>query len=433
MQAQSNLTQQENNKLALVFMLISVVLFSIYSFALAIGNASAAPFLFVALINFSVVINGLIFLVWFHRTKRKTQTAKETLQIIYSKLYSKAFLWLSLSRSDAIFFAMSLAYINIAVASILMAIQPFIIAMLIARFFKKHGRYQKITAKQWFLFVLALIGSGFVVASQSENFAAIIGDLLNQDAIIGVLLVLLSVFVGGMQTPYSLKFGNDISEETKGGATDELFFTMAFMVGACLVASALFFTIGKLSNESFNDINIIPPVLYGFLSVIAVILYRFANIKTSNLGINALAYVTPLVSLVWLGLASLISVPHFDWLVIGAVAIITANSLLNFKADTRLAYTALVIALWLSGAIIYLFDGYEQIISLEFASTIFILILAFRVDRLVRRTTEEESNTFALFRRLEFLVGQKIIDKKALLNKQVRAGYSLPAPKSQAC
>ncbi len=350
--------KQQNNKSALGFMLISVVLFSTFPFVLAISNASAAPFLFTSLINFSVAINGLIFLVWFHRTKRKTQTAKETLHIIYSKIHSKAFFWLALSRSDAIFFAMSLAYINIAVASILTAVQPFIIAMLIARFFKKHGRYHKITAKQWLLFVLALVGSGFVVASQSETFGAIIGDLLNQDAIIGLLLVLLSVFVGGMQTPYSLKFGNDISAETKGGTTDELFFTMAFMVGACLVASALFFTTGKLSNESFNNINIIPPALYGFLSVIAVILYRFANIKTTNLGINALAYVTPLVSLVWLGLASLINIPHFDWLVIGASAIIIANILLNLKADTRHAYTALAITLWLSSAIIYLFYDY---------------------------------------------------------------------------
>ncbi len=414
MQAQSDLKQQEENKSALGYMLIAVLLFSAFPFTFAIGNASAAPFLFVALMNFSAVITGLGFLVWFQRTKRENQTAKKTLRVIYSKIYTKAFFWLTIARFETIFFAMSLAYINVAVATILAGMQPLIVAILIERLFKEHGRYEKITKEKWFLFALAFIGAGFVVASQSENFGEIVVDLLNQGAVIGILLVLLSGVIGGITDPNSLKLGNDISEKTGGCENDKLFFSTAVLVVTWFVGFVAFIILGYTSNESFSDINIYPAIIYGSFAFGGGVLSRFAYIKTTNLGITAIRYLTPIVTLVWLGLASLIDIPHFDWLVIGAVAIIVANLLLNFKADDRLAYKTLVVALWVFGAIIYLTDGYQQIISLEFASTIFILILAFRVDRLVRRTTEEESNTFALFRRLEFLVGQKIIDKKAL-------------------
>ncbi len=64
---------------------------------------------------------------------------------------------------------MSLAYINVAVASILAAIQPFIVAVITGRLFKEGGRYQKITKEKWLLFVLAIIGATFVAASQSKS------------------------------------------------------------------------------------------------------------------------------------------------------------------------------------------------------------------------------------------------------------------------
>ncbi len=320
---QNNINQQQNNKSALGFMLGAVVLYSIDPIAFSLGGANNAPFLFAALINFSSLISGLVFLVWWHRTKRKNQTVKETLGVIYSKFYTKAFFWLSMARFQHIFFAMSLSYINVAVASVLAATKPLIMAAFTAWLFVEVGRYQKITAEKWLLFALAFIGAGFVVASQSENFGAIVGDLLNQGAIIGVLLVVLSALIGGMGSPYSLKLGNEVSKETGGDTNDELFFTIAFMFVVWAFGSILFFTIGIATEESFADINIYPAILFGLLvQLLGAVFTRLANIKTDNLSINALGYAIPVVSLIWLGLASLIDVPHFDWLVIGATAII---------------------------------------------------------------------------------------------------------------
>ncbi len=339
-------------------MLGAVVLYSTAPFVFAIGNSNNAPFLFAALIGFSSLISGSFFLVWFHQTKRENKTIKETLNTIRSKIYTKAFFWLSLDNFEFIFFAIALAYINVAVASILIAIQPIVTVAITAGLLKKHGRYKKITIQKWLLFTLAFIGAGFVVGSQSESFAAIAGDLFNPGAVIGISLVLISVLIGSAGSPYSLKLGIEATKETCGGKNDELFFSIAFLFVAWAVSSVLFFTIGVATNESFADINIYPAIAFGaFGQLLGSIFYRLAYLKTNNLGINSIRYLTPIITLVWLGLASLIDIPHFDWLVIGASAIIITNLLLNFETNIRTAYKVLIIVLWLFATVTYLISA----------------------------------------------------------------------------
>ncbi len=335
-------------------MSLAVVLFSTFPLAISFANASKAPFLFATLMNFSAALAGLCFLTWTHTTKRKNKTLKETSQVVYSKIYSKPFFWLLVANFRSVFFAISLLFIDVAVASVLLAIQPFITATLIERFFKKDGRYQKITLEKWLLFVFAFIGAGFVIASQSQSFTSITTDLLNKGAIIGILLVVLSVFVGGAASPYSMKLGNAASKKTKGGPPDELFFTIAFMVVTGVIAAVVFFAMSVATNETINDIKIFPAIVYGSLAFAVTLFSRIANLKTSSLSINALPYASPIITLIWLSLASLINVPHFDWLVIGASAIIISNLLLNFKADTPPTDKTLIILLWLLATALYL-------------------------------------------------------------------------------
>ena len=107
---------------------------------------------------------------------------------------------------------------------------------------------------------------------------------------------------------------------------------------------------------------------------------------------------------------------------IGATAIIVANLLINFEAEIRWSFEALILALGGCGTIVYLRedlfknwlgipdwawsgDGYFGSIAL--AATVFTLLLAFRVARLVTRTNDEENRTFIILRRLDSLVRSK--------------------------
>ena len=103
-------------------------------------------------------------------------------------------------------------------------------------------------------------------------------------------------------------------------------------------------------------------------------------------------------------------------MVIGVAAVITANLLLNFTAEIRSAYKALIIALWVCGVLVYLHDGfplsgYAEVVGV--VSTLFILILVFRADRLVRRTTDEENSVFLIYNRLSTLARKGGISEDA--------------------
>ncbi len=163
--------------------------------------------------------------------------------------------------------------------------------------------------------------------------------------------------------------------------------------------------------------GVLSATTYGFFGFgVGDIFFRIANAKTTNLGINALGYATPVVALIWLALASRIDVPHIDWLVIGLIAIIVANLLLNFTAEIRSAYKALIIALWVCGMAVYLHDGlplsnYAEMIGV--ISTLFILILVFRADRLVRRTMDEEKSVFLVYNGLKTMARKRGMDDDA--------------------
>ncbi len=346
--------QQNNNKLALGYMLVAVILLSTFPLTLAFSNASNAPFIFSGLVNFSSVITGLIFLVLFHYIRRENQNTKETLRIIRSKFFTQDFLWVLASGIGIFLFALSLSLINVAIATIFLGTWPIFMVFTTAWLFKKDERYQKITREKLLLFALSFVGAAFVVASQSENFSTISSDLLNQRAGIGTLLAIFAAIMGGMGTAYSLKLGSEATQELGSEKHDELFFTMVFLVIAWLVGSVLFIILGHISSESFIDIKIYPAIIYGSLGAAGVILSRLANFKTNNLGINAIGYALPVVSLIWLGLASLINVPRFDWLVIGTSVIIIANILLTLKASTPPTYKTLIILLWLLVTAVYL-------------------------------------------------------------------------------
>ncbi len=358
MHPQRGSKQQQNNKLALVFMLGAVVLYSAKPLSFSIGKSGNAPFLFVALLFFFATISSLCYLLWMHRTQRKHQSTRETLKIIYKKTFSKAFPLLLLSRFQHLFFALSLSHINVALASILLSTWPFFMVIITTFLFKKDNRYQKIAMEKWLLFALAFIGVGFVVVSQSETFGALARDLFNQSAIIGIAFALIAALSSAASASFSLKLGSDASKESGGGKSDELFFSTALLVVAWVLSCVTFIILGLLSGESVSDINLIPAGFYGFFGIgLGAILWRLANIKTDNLGINAIGYSIPVLGLIWLALAGLLDVSHFDWLIIGTTAIIIANLLLNFKTNIRPTHKVLIIVLWLSAMLTYLISA----------------------------------------------------------------------------
>ena len=112
-----------------------------------------------------------------------------------------------------------------------------------------------------------------------------------------------------------------------------------------------------------------------------------------------------------------------DLLIIGAAAIIATNLLINFEAEIRFGFKALILALWTCGTFVYLRDEFLHLLpfsgwlwpretyigALGFSATVFILLLTFRVARLAPRTQDEDNRIFALHRAVELLAKRNLI------------------------
>ncbi|MDE0139774.1 MAG: hypothetical protein OXM57_03835 [bacterium] len=159
------------------------------------------------------------------------------------------------------------------------------------------------------------------------------------------------------------------------------------------------------------------------------IAFRYANLEATNLGVNAMQYLRPVLSLVWLAAFATITVYRTDFLWVGAAAVIAVSALINFRSEDRAGFKWLVLSLLGFGFVIYMrdewfthipgygwFPGFGDYYGvLGAGATVFVLILSFRTSRLTARTASEEQQTYMLWRRLDALSADKQT-RRVLLN-----------------
>ena len=207
--------------------------------------------------------------------------------------------------------------------------------------------------------------------------------------------------------------------------------------------------LGNVGNSFSDQSALVKLVLIlvagALINGVAGLLWRRANAISDSPYLNSLDSLRPLFSLLWLWLLPLVlplsallyayfshvepsyfSDVGLPYLVIGTAAIVTANVLINFRAEMRGGFNALIIGLGTFGAIVYLrdevyaglgIDGWKSndyLGAVALAATIFTLLLAFRVATVVSRTSDEETHTFNALRKLRSLAQRGLIDPDVL-------------------
>ena len=348
---------------------------------------------------------------------------------IIPHLSSWLILFAIISTFERAFFAWAIQFIDVSVAVILYDASPVFMILLMSKLYQGDGRFGEISP--WFMLLVVVAFVGFAMVTASET-----GSLVNLQYggagifLTGLLLLLLGVTCNVM-TVFGFRWGTNLSRDKKflvevQGTAQSL--EMGCIVLAFLMSSSVSVgvsaVIGRASLEPFDLQVLGTAVLGGFVVGIGSLTWRKANLITTNLGANALAYAIPIFSLGWLALFSQVQLARLDYLIIGAAAIITANLLINFEAEVRSGFKALLLALGICGAVVYLRDGVFELLgvvkwnwtgsgyfeSITLAATVFTLLLAFRVARLVSRTSEEDNRTFIVYRKLDLLARRGIID-----------------------
>ena len=411
-----------------LYMIIVVATFSTIPALFELGGAEKSPFLFSGILQIGI---GLGLGTAIVLLKKKLPLEKELLLVpaigeVVRSHYNTGLIVASVIGSCfPVLFALGLRFVDVSIAAILYETSPLFLIMLMSLLFydkmkkKNEQRYNALSIDTMFFIFLAMAGVALVVLSQNsalEPLQEIRSNFATRGTLLGAGLVLLSAVCAAMRPACTAKIGDSLAKETPnttGRKIEEIVFS-TFMTCVCsVIAGGTFCVLGLIMSETISSHQLFYASLGGFADAVAIVAFRTAILKTKDLGVNAISFATPLVALMWLWALSLIDVPHLDYLIIGAMGIVASNLLVNAEASKRVAYKALVASLWVFGTVVYFTDGSVTDIPLELPVTIFILVLAFRVDRLVRRTSEEEKWVFEVFHRLRFLASKKQIGDKA--------------------
>ena len=402
----------EHPALPALYMIVAVIFYSAIPLFFDLGGADESPFLFAGIWLNSIGIGTGAVILLLNRGLLLKKTVRED---VVSRWKTRLMFFSALGLCGHALFALGLAYIDVSVAAILYETWPIILIFIMSRLFKDTERYQQITLGTWFFVLLSLIGVALVILGHNEtppnpldNWAG----FTDLGTWVGVFLVMASAVGGGANGACTLKLGISLSKRhlpAKNQKTGEIVFVMVVSCMAQIIAGVVLCVTGLLASETISSHQLFYAFVSGlFVASIGVVAFRAANLKTTDLGVNALAYATPLVALVWLWVVSTLDVPRLDLLIIGAMGIVASNLLINVDASTRIAYKSLVVSLWLFGTVTYLTEGYATDVPIELPVTVFILVLAFRVDRLVRRTSQEEEWVFDVFHRLRLMAKESV-------------------------
>ncbi len=338
-----------------------------------------------------------------------------------------------------LFFAWSTAYLDIAVASILG--ETWIVNFVLLRYYakKKSKDDLKLSNSVWILFVFALIGVIYINLSHNN-----ISSSLN---IIGLLLITVYVVLSAIRMERSLDWAEKMTDEmesekklNKLGDEERNKIELMFVFSGVIIANIfviILVIIGKIAlifqgvswsltfttNQTSwftNEIAWLICIVGGFASGIGVWSFREGNLITKTLDVNGIYYLTPFLSIIWLIPFGLTQLERWDYFIIGALIIIATCILIAIEERTgRKGFRGLIVSLWSVGVLTYFREEWIQwpwladnspwewgVGSVDYYSiivvsaTIFILILSFRISRLVERTNKEEDQ----FLRMNVLV-----------------------------
>ena len=408
----SNAKRGDQNLQATGFMLVAVSLSSLVPVFMTWGEGHQAPFMFNAVRVLFMCLGLCICLIVSYRRQLFDRVIWN---IICQNWRRWSLLGALLGTFPHAVFGWSLKYIDVSVAAVLFQTWPLWMIFMTGKMFQNDSRYENVVLLGWFCILMGFAGLGFVILSQTGDVALIGENMPLSYLILGVSLALASAIISALGSSCTIRWGTTVLKDIpdyKKQETDKnltIFFVLMSIILAGIpgIIIGIALSVGGGHNEILDVDNMTTAAFLGFFVLVpARIFSREANLITTKLEINALAYGTPIFTLAWLTLLEYINVPKIDWLVIGAIGVAAANALLNFKAEQRTAYQSLVIALWGCGVIVYFRPVLHVPVFYEamtVVATMFVLILSFRINRLVERTSTEDRITTDIWHKISSL------------------------------
>ena len=331
----------ERNTVAAMMMFGHALLLSFFPVLVAYAGTDS-PFIFAAIWMVASSFGFVVFLIIWYKT---LFFDGRVWQLAWQRTPSWTFLIWVIGLTDLALFAWSAKLIDISVATVLYQLSPILTVLLIERLFVNQGRYHKIGPLKVFLFALAVGGTAMVIVSQAGGIGGIsLGGASAYALALGVALAIGAAMLDST-VGFGFRWGVDLAAELpevhRRTKDVEVFCVVFGAVVANLLVVPFIAAAGFARNESVTANAIFIALVGGpLVGTLPAVLWRTANLMTDNLGVNIARYFTPLLSLGWLYVLSLIGDVDFGFLFAGAFVIIFANIGVYIEGRQRSSQTS---------------------------------------------------------------------------------------------
>ena len=355
--------------LPVAFMLVSILLYSLFPLVGVFGTVEVSGFAFAGLghvLSAAVSIAGAVYLSRggecynLHALVRDFRADRVALR--------EAVLSGVVNYLSHAFLFVSFAYISKASATVVFEAWPVLAVFFLvafARDFTGQGRKRRtepIGARVYFLSLVAFLGLIVIMAGdlRTQDGATGWAELLqSRDAQIGVTLAVLSaVFMAwsvalGRNTRLFVEHRYGHCRGTAAELNRALIASAATKVfGALGFALTIPFVPGIVSGIAGMGAETWGWVIVNGVVIVTIgsLTYREALARTDRMEIAILWYTTPVFALMWLWLAGVEALTITVG--VGALLIVSANALLHMRADTSPAFVGVFLSVGVTGVIV---------------------------------------------------------------------------------
>ena len=312
---------------AIGYMAIAIMGYSMTPVMVGIASGGDTPLVYNAVMRFGYSISVAVFLFAFYGSLLRSTAV---LKVLGRRLLNWHVVLIFLGQFEIGLLAWATRFVDISVATILMESWPILLVFLVGRWFTARDRYVKPTPALVLLLTAGFAGVALVILSQGVGGDGFYGGTLVAP-FLGFLLALgaaLCIALSGLGVSWGIDVGKDLAAvpDLKFRRESlELFGAMVVSFSASLPAALFAGALGLADGEALRPGTLLVASIAGLTFVIPNVAWRRANLMSTTLAINALAYATPLLSLVWLALLSQIGAVRMDLLLLGALLIVASN------------------------------------------------------------------------------------------------------------
>lgn len=203
--------------------------------------------------------------------------------------------------------------------------------------FRGGERYRRLGGFLALLLSLCVAGVVFANLSQVPGFESV-GVRFLWESALGAALVLGAIFAVALSV-FGVRWGVDLSRALSvrrpAGSVELACGVMALLV-VSLVSVPVSLAIGLGAGETLGASGLLTALAGGvFANALASIAWRKSVLSTDNLGVNAIGFGAPLLSLLWLYWFAHTDLVRWHYLLLGSGAILSSNLLITFEGELR--------------------------------------------------------------------------------------------------